>query len=69
MFLCASVQAARLAGLERQYNKDLKEMLDEAARWAAAAAAGTAVSLSCVLCDARGNACEHECQRYRYQHV
>lgn len=27
------MQAARLAGLERQYNKDLKDMLDEAARW------------------------------------
>jgi len=29
----AVLQAARLAGLERQYNKDLKEMLDEAARY------------------------------------
>jgi hypothetical protein len=29
---CAHTQAARLAGLERQYNKDLKDMLDEAAR-------------------------------------
>jgi hypothetical protein len=31
--VCAgvSLQAARLAGLERQYNKDLKDLLDEAA--------------------------------------
>lgn len=30
---CVIVQAARLAGLEKQYNKDLKDKLDDAARW------------------------------------